>query len=75
MSCALPPSKQPDSDNNINNALPLARYNEEIEQNIRNIKDEQVPYHGESTKIFLSPPPPLELLIVSKMLMPLPLYT
>ena len=41
MSRALPPSGQPDSDDNMEDALTLARYNEEIEQNIRSIREEQ----------------------------------
>ena len=34
MSYPLPPSRQPDSKDNIDDALTLVRYNEEIEQNI-----------------------------------------
>jgi len=41
MSRTLPPSGQLDSDDNMDDALTLARYNEEIKQNIRSIREEQ----------------------------------
>ena len=41
MSRALPNSGQRDFDDNIDDAFTLARYNEEIEQNICSIRDEQ----------------------------------
>jgi len=40
MTCALPPSGQQDSDYNIDDVLTIARYNEEIEENIRVIREE-----------------------------------
>jgi len=41
MSRALLPSGQPDSDDNMDDVLTLARYNEEIQQNIHSIREEQ----------------------------------
>jgi len=41
MSCALPRSAQPDSNDNMDDALTLAQYNKEIEQNICSIREEQ----------------------------------
>jgi len=41
MSRAVPPFGQPDSDDNMDDALTLARYNEEMEQNIPSIREEQ----------------------------------
>jgi len=57
MSRALPPSGQPDYDDNMDDALTLARYNEEIEQNIRSIREEQSASPWGLQQNILEPPP------------------
>jgi len=57
MSCTLPLSGQPDSDDNMDDALTLARYNEEIEHNIRSIREEQSASPCGLHQNILEPPP------------------
>ena len=57
MSRALPPSVQPDSDDNMDDALTLARYNEEIEQNIRDLRGETSASPWGLPHNILEPPP------------------
>ena len=57
MSCALRLSGPPDSDDNMDDALTLARYNEEIKQNIRSIREEQSASPWGLQQNILEPPP------------------
>jgi len=57
MSRALPRSGQPDSDDNMDDALTLARYNEKIERNIRSIREEHSASPWGLHQNILEPPP------------------
>ena len=57
MSHALPPSGHTDSDDNMDDALTLTRYNKEIKQNFRSIREEKSASRWGLQHNILEPPP------------------